>query len=504
MSLTEQAPNATGRTPQVQSNGTASAVAVVGAVITTIANFATAIIVARAGAAFAGTFFAATAIVTIIGNSTGLGTMTGLVYFMPTVLNEAKPNPRSLMLLALRPVALLSTVAGGLLFLSAGLLSGAVANDSADQIATMLRILALVVPCWALTVGALGATRGLGSMTPTVVVNQVLRPFGQLVLIGIVVGFDRTPSGSAIAVAWGLPVVAALVVALGWVKRLGGFAGGNSTTVVSATEFWHYTRPRALSTTFQIALERIDVILVSALAGEAAAGIYGTITRFVTAGNFLIFAIGQATSSGLRRALAQGKHADAEELLRRTTGWMVMLSWPYFLIVAVKAEPLAALLNPDFVSGASALVLLGVAMLANSFAGPVDLTLLMLGRSRASLAAAALALTADVAVAWHTIPRYGLVGAALAWGSAVAVQNGLATALVHHFGRLRAVGRPSLVAAGGALVAVVPVGLLMPDTLTGLLLTVGVGGVIWLGWTVTFSSTLGLVDPRRLKAKPAA
>lgn len=481
-----------------QSSGAATSLALIGAVVTTVANFGIAILVARAGAVFAGIFFAATAVATIVGNSTGLGTMTGLVYFLPAVLTGPNPNPRSLLALALRPVLIVSSLGAVGLFAGATPLASLIAGEAAGEIASMLRVLALVVPCWAVTVGALGATRGLGSMTPTVVVNQVLRPFGQLLLIGGVVIIDPDPSGLAIATAWAAPVILGLMVALASVWRLGGFVG-HGIGPVSSAEFWRFTRPRALSTTFQIALERIDVVLVSALAGEAAAGIYGAVSRFITAGNFLIFAMGQATSSNLRRALAAADHERAQHLLAKTTGWMVLLSWPYFLVVAVKAEPLASLLNTAFGAGASALTILAVAMLANAFAGPVDLALLMLGRSRASLAATTLALAVDIGVAWVAIPRFGISGAALAWGAAVVIQNGTATILVSRIGRLRAIGPPSIIAAIGAVIAVVPVGLISADDFVGLIVTLAVAGLISVGWLIIFGSRLHLGDPRLLR-----
>lgn len=480
--------------PGVQSSGAATSLALLGAVATTITNFGIAVLVAQRGAAFAGLFFTATAVITIAGNSSALGSMTGLVFFMPEATDGPHPNPRGLLRTALTPVVGVATVGAVAMVAVASPLAAAVAGEGADQIATMLRLLAPVIPCWAMTQALLGATRGLGTMTPTAVVNQMLRPLGQLVLVGAVVMSSADPSPAAMALAWGVPVVVSVGAALWWVWRLGGLTG-HGPSPVSATRFWSFTRPRGISTAFQIALERIDVVIVSALAGEATAGIYGAISRFVTAGNFLIFAIGQATSAPLRRAVADQRLDQAQALLAKVTGWTVFLVWPYLLAVAVKSETLATLINPDFAIGASALSLLAVAILASAFAGPVDLTLLMLGRSQTSLAITVVALVTDVVVAWLAVPRWGLIGAAVAWGSAVVIQNGLAALAVGRLGGLRVGGRPALVAAAGAALAVIPVGLATPDTLTGTLITGLVAGVVWLGWGVVFRSRLSLSRP---------
>ncbi len=266
---------------------------------------------------------------------------------------------------------------------------------------------------------------------------------------------------------------------------------------MTRAEFWRYCRPRAASAAAQIALERSDVILVSALAGPAAAGVYGTLTRFVTVGNFVVFVLGQATSPQLRRALARGDRAGAQRLLDQATAWMVLTAGPYLLLVATVAGPLLAVLDADLRVGATALSVAAVGMVGNALAGPADLTLLMLGRSRASLAVTAGALAVDVAVAIVAIGPLGLVGAALAWAAAVVVQNGAALWLVWRHGGLRPGGGPTRVAAAGAMLAVAPVaGLRLttgrPDDLAGLVAAAAVAGLVLAGWTAVHARRLGL------------
>jgi O-antigen/teichoic acid export membrane protein len=461
-----------------QSPTAASSLAVLGAIITTAANFVIAYLVSRSGGSLAGVFWSATAAVTILGNSTSLGTMTGLVYFLPEALQGDRPNPRHLILLALRPVIVLSAVVGGLVVLGAPSFARLVADDAAGDMTAMLRTLAVVIPAWAITQTLLGATRGLGTMGPTVAVGQVLRPGGQIALLGWFF-WRGNPTPTDIALAWGLPVVVGLGVAVAAVGRLGGWQH-HGPSRVSTTEFWGYTRFRAVSTAMQIGLERIDVIVVSALLGTAAAGVYGSLSRYITAGNFLIFSVGQAMSTHLRRAIAGNDVDRARHLLQRTTGWVVLVAWPYFLLVATKSGPLARLINDEYGRNANILPILAFGMMISAFAGPIDLMLLMLGRSKASLAGVTLALATDLALLALLTKPFGLVGAAAAWAAGVAVQNGLASWLVHRDGGLTQLATPSLLGGLIAVVAVVPIGLATPDSLGGLLIAAAGSGVLWL------------------------
>ncbi|MEM7341619.1 MAG: oligosaccharide flippase family protein [Actinomycetota bacterium] len=454
----------------------AAPLALLGAVVTTVANFGLALLVARAGAETAGVFFAATAVITIAGNTCSLGTMTAFVWSLPEATQGSNPNLRRLVLSTALAVTLVGAGAGLALTAMADPAGRAIAGSSGDDVATMLRLLAVVVPFWALTVSLLGATRGLGSMTPTVVVNQVLRPLGQVGAVTVVVLAGWT-SAQSLALAWGVPVVLAAGATVAATAQLGGFAAG-ADAAPSMRAFWRYARPRAVSSAAQVALERLDVVIVSALAGPALAGIYGSISRFVTAGNFAVFAIGQATSGPLRRALVDDDRAGAQRLLQNTTAFMVLITWPYFLVLALHGSTVATVFDPSYAVGGSALAIMAVAMLANSFAGPADLALLMLGRSGMSLLVTVGALATDLVLAWLLVPRWGLVGAAIAWGAAVIIQNGAAALLVHRIGDLRAQSTTATVLGAAAVAAVVPVGLLAADSWRGVAVTIAVGALL--------------------------
>ncbi len=475
-----------------QSTAAASSLALVGAIVTTIANFVIAVLVSSSSNALAGVFFTATAVATILGNAASLGTMTGLVYFLPQAINDDRPNPRALVALALAPVVAISIGLGVLLLGIAGPFSRLVSDDAAGDLASMLRIFAVVVPTWAITQALLGATRGLGTMGPTVGVGQLLRPGGQIVLIGLLF-WQGDPSATAIAIAWSAPVVIGLVVAVASVAKLGGLQY-HGPSLVSYREFWAYTRFRALSTTMQIALERIDVIIVSALLGSGPAGVYGALSRYISAGNFLIFSVSQAMSAHLRRAISNNNMVRARQLLQRTTGWVVALAWPYFIAVAIKAEPLAGLINDRYVEDANILPILALGMMVSAIAGPIDLMLLMLGRSKASLVGITLAIATDLILLAILAPPFGLTGAAIAWAGGVAVQNVTATVLVYRETGFFQVAGPSLIAAFGAVAIVIPVAFLTPGTWAGTVLTGLVSAPLLLAWLVAMRDRIGLQE----------
>lgn len=490
----------TATVPKNQSSAAASGIALVGAVVTMISNFAITFLVIKDSKEFAGAFWASTALVMISGTSSALGTNTGLVYFMPQALRDGGTNTRAIVQHVLRVVLPLALLLSTGVFLLAPSINDLLlrSDETGTEIQTMLRIMAPGITGLALTVSLLGATRGLGSMTPTVAISQIFRPGAQMIGIAGVMLLADEPSAWKVALAWVWPVVVAAIMTILSVERMGGLRTDGGTGEVSSSEFWTYTKPRAISGALQIGLERIDVLLITALLGKGPSGIYASVSRFATAGNFLIFSVAQAVSPNLRKAIANEKWTSARQQVRQATAWMVMIAWPYFLVVALKSEAMAGLFNnPDLLEGTSALTVLGLGMMASAAAGPVDLTLLMLGKSKASLWGTALAFATDIVLVLLLVKPLGLIGAALAWAASVAVQNGIATVLTKKHGGLFGPGRPSVVAAVGALIAVVPIALVTPQTFIGLVIVGAVALPLLLGWIFFNKDLLGLAVLRR-------
>ncbi len=482
----------------MQTAGKATSLSLIGAVATTVANFGIAILVTRASTAFAGIFFTATALVSILANGSCLGSMTGLIYFTPKGLDEnGKPvNVRPILRIALQPVILLSTALGLIVAFQAPRISGWVGVEQVTEHTQLLRYSAIAIPAWAILLVLLGATRTLGTMTPHVVINQIFRPLTQIALLTVVFVASDTaiPDPRLVALAWASPIVVSTVLAFVSTVRLGGLTH-NGDASVSNKEFWRYNRPRSASVLLQSLLERVDVIIISRLAGEDIAGIYGSISRYITAGNYLIFSIGQATAPALRRAIANKRTDIAQALLQKVTAWMVLVTWPYFLLLAFKSEGATRLLDSALVDGKTTLSLLALGMTASAFAGPIDLALLMLGRSRRSLFSTALAVIIDVGLAIILIPEYGLVGAGIAWIIAVVVQNGLNSFFVYSKSGHYAISRGSILAALGAAICFGVPAYFTSQSFGQMVLAGSIGAVAYLGWVLIFAKDLHIKEP---------
>jgi O-antigen/teichoic acid export membrane protein len=167
----------------------------------------------------------------------------------------------------------------------------------------------------------------------------------------------------------------------------------------------------------------------------------------------------------------------------------VALTWPVHLSVAVAAPIYLSAFGPGYAgTGQYATVVLALAMLLATGSGPVDVMLLMAGRSGLSLANNAAALVVDLALNAMLIPRLGVTGAAIAWAAALATRNILPLAQVRRLFGMSPTGAGlglaalSALACFGALPLLTRLAFGTTATLTGLVLgTCGYAGLLWAG-----------------------
>ncbi|SDX86497.1 Membrane protein involved in the export of O-antigen and teichoic acid [Modestobacter sp. DSM 44400] len=400
-----------------------------GAVVAAAANVLLIVAVTRSSTpAAAGTFFTATSVFLIAAMLAKLGTSTGLVYFLSRSRALGQQHQAGAVLrVALTPVVVVSVLGAVALALSAPALASVAVSSHQDEFTSMLRWLAPFLPFAALTDSWLAATRGFGAMGPTVRIEKVARSGLQLVLVALAAAWA---SGPALSVAWAAPYVVAFSLAALAVRRASASARRRSDAgtpappaAAVAGPFWSFTWPRTISSVAQFALQRLDVIMVAALRGPAEAAVYTAATRFLVVGQLGAQAISSAAQPQLGEALARDDRAAANQVYRTATAWLVLITWPLYLMAAFFASSLLRVFGDGYSTGAEVVVVLALAMVVATGCGMVDMLLTMGGRTSWNLGNTLLALTVNIGLNLWLIPQLGILGAALAWAAAILVNN---------------------------------------------------------------------------------
>ncbi len=498
----------------------------VGAAASAVLNLVLVIVVVRAaGKSTAGVVFAVTSLYLIAVTFSRLGSPTGLVYFLVRARTHGDvPSIRKIMRTGVVPVVVASFVVAAVLMVWAPGLAGWIAPKKASEAVGPIRILALLVPVAALSDTLLMGSRGFNTMRPLIVVERIARPVGQVVLtlLAILIG---TKTAAAFTSAWALPYVATAAVAVWWTRGLVRRAirrGRRREALLDRTdvvdrkpvtsrEYWSFTAPRGLQSIVQIALQRLDVVLVSAILGPKEAAIYAAVTRFLVFGQLGAQAITTAVQPQLGALLFSGDRKGAGVVYQVSTCWLVLLTWPVYLGLAVFSRQIPSFFGSGYDSGTAVLIILAGAMLVATGSGLVDVVLAMAGRTTWTLGNSSLALVVDVTLNLILLPHIGIMGAAVAWAAAIVCNNvlpvtQLAVALrLHPFGRgsvlamLSAAGWLGLLPSAAALL----LGWTAP--VVGVAFALGIAGYLGTAWRLRDPFDLDALlraGRRRVAAQP--
>ncbi|MFV2100632.1 lipopolysaccharide biosynthesis protein [Micromonospora sp. LOL_024] len=372
------------------------------------------------GPAGAGAFFAAIGVVTVAAAVCTLGAETGLMWALPRRRAGVTGDAARVLPVAMVPpllVAVLVAVGGALV---AGPLAGRLLGPAGRSLLVVTFAAVPVVVAMNLLLAVLRCVR---PMRAYVAVQFLLLPVARPVLVGaaLLVG-----GGLLVGLTgWLVPAALALLVCLILVVGPLGVGAGARLRSRPAdwSTFWRFALPRAASAAIDAGSMWIGVLLTSALAGSAEAGVFGAVGRYVLAGQLAMQGLRVAVSPQLSRLLGRGERGAAAAVHRQLTTWGLVLSWPVYLLLAVFGPAFLALFGADFADGATAMTVLALAMLVNTGVGNVQSMLLMGGRSGLHLAGALAGLLVTVGLGLVLIPAHGATGAAVAWAAGIVTEN---------------------------------------------------------------------------------
>jgi O-antigen/teichoic acid export membrane protein len=433
----------------------------IGAVANGLLQFALVVVVTRSLTRSAsGAFFEALALFLILSNTAELGADTGLTRMIPRYRVDGRvADVRRSLSVGLVPSFLAGVILAVVSYVLAAPLAEIFTNHrhaSAGAVATYIRVLAVFVPLSSAYTVAIAATRGFGTMLPNALVDRIARAAAQTLAVAAAV---LAGGGSfAVAVAWGVPIGIAFAVSLVWLGYLVRRTERREPATKPPTplralahEFWVFTAPRGMTGVFQVTTLWVGTLMVGSLMDTAHASIYTASTRYLVAGSVVNMAIIQVIGPKLSELLSSGATKRAMDVYQVATAWLVLMAWPMYLGLAVFAPVLLRVFKPRYVTGTSSLEILAVTMLIATGIGPVDMVLLMGGRSFWNLVNVIAALTVNIGLSFLLIPRIGIAGAAVAWAGSIVINNVAPLAEVRAFLRVHPFGRGFPVASGAAL-----------------------------------------------------
>lgn len=166
-------------------------------------------------------------------------------------------------------------------------------------------------------------------------------------------------------------------------------------------------------------IRNTDTVMLGAMTGPTAAGLYGPVSRLVDVVGFGLVVIGGVLAPMIARLHAQAQPEELARLVRLASLAMFGLALPPAVVMLVGPRWTLGLFGAEYEAGALALRILTVAQLSNALAGPAGFLLSMTGHAKLAGKIVAVVAAANILLNAALIPRFGVAGAAVATGVSV-------------------------------------------------------------------------------------
>lgn len=451
------ADGADGRAAVSTRMGRSSLLNLVGAFTSQLSLFVVFTVLARSGADEVGRYTTCYAVLSLLTLLSMAGLRAGLTRYVATALADRDLGRlRGTLRLGLGVTALVALVAGTGLALAAPVVA-AVMDDPALH--RGLLVVAVTVPALTLTEALLSATQGWRTQRPFTLVGRIGEPVARC-LLGVAVLAAGGDFVDALAVG-ALTAWVAAGAAGWWLLRLVRRARRGLEPAPARYEPGAMLQFSAVSWVSNLAANGLiwtGTLLLGVLATQDDVGTFSVATRLVTLAVFVMAPVNAAFTPHMAHLHHRGDLARAQEAYGSATRWIVTLSAPAFVLLLVLAPQLLGFFGPSYPDAAAVTVVLALGQLVSAAAGPCGTVLTMSGRVVLSMADNIGALVLHVVLTLLLVPVTGVLGAAIAWSTALVLVNLAKLAQVRSLGmvpRGAGWGRVALAALPAAAVALV-------------------------------------------------
>ncbi|NET59021.1 MAG: oligosaccharide flippase family protein [Symploca sp. SIO2E6] len=286
------------------------------------------------------------------------------------------------------------------------------------ELVPALRLFAIALPFGASMIVGAFATTGFQVTTYRVYIWELLLPFTNLLLAALFCTLGWGLWGTT--VAWVIAVMVALAATLYFIRRLfPAIASRDIKPIFEGKQLLRFSLPLAFGTFLWLVMIWTDVLMLGYFRAATEVGIY----RAASQTAFLMTIFSASLNSIFAPIIADLHHRQAidkmGQIFQATTRWSLSLSVPLFLVVTAASQDILGIFGAEFVIGSLPLVMLGIGQLVRAGTDTATNTLIMSGHQYTKLLGDIGSVIVNISLNILLIPRWGLMGAAIATGISI-------------------------------------------------------------------------------------
>lgn len=302
-------------------------------------------------------------------------------------------------------------ICGFILFLSSHWIAVRIFNK--PDLSIILRIFALGLPFGASMTVLAFATTGFRSAKYFVYIRELFQPFANLLFVAVffILGFGIYGT----AWAWVISSVLALICIAYFVRNIfPQMTQGDIRSIRAEKELLKFSLPLAMGELVLFFLIWTDILMLGYFRPVSEVGIYRAVAQTALLLSIIHISLNTIFPPIIANSFGKDDRENLGVIFKTTTRWGVLLTVPLFLVTAIAGDDILSLFGPGLVTAWRALVILSIGQLVNVATGGVGSILAMSGHQYIKFFMDLLLAIANILLNILLIPRFGIIGAAVA------------------------------------------------------------------------------------------
>jgi O-antigen/teichoic acid export membrane protein len=179
-------------------------------------------------------------------------------------------------------------------------------------------------------------------------------------------------------------------------------------------EVWSFSAAMLGVGLMEFLMIQVDRVALGFYRGAREVGIYSVAAAVVAYVPLALSSVNQIFSPTISDLHTRGQHILLGRLFQSITKWVIGLTLPLACTIIVFARPLMRIFGPDFEAGWPILIIGTLGQLVNCGVGSVGFLLLMSGNEKRLIKVQTVMAAVMVVLSAALVPRWGIVGAAVA------------------------------------------------------------------------------------------
>ncbi len=382
----------------------------------------TMVVLARVlGAEMLGLYFLGLAILNLSGLISRLGLSIGSLRFISIYHGEGdKEKIKGIIFQSLSISFTAGVIFALIIFLSADFIAEIIFKNK--ELASVIKLFSLAIPFSSAFLVAATIPRGFKIMKYYVYTVNFFNPLFNLMLVLFFFAAGLTLNEAIYAKV--LSIVLGLFLAIYYIfKAFPKLLTREIRPSFSISTLLSFSIPLLGVNFLYFLIMWTDVLMIGYFLLPSDVGVYRVAAQITLLLTFTLTAFNAIFAPLVADLYHKKQMAMLDQIFKITTKWVFYLTLPAFIIILFSSNEILTLFGGEFAAGVTVLMVLAFAQLVNASTGGVAFTLIMSGRERLEFLNTLLVAVSNIILNILLIPRYGIIGAAIATGFSIIFIN---------------------------------------------------------------------------------